>query len=134
MPPDQGAASPAREHLREVLRFIVVGVGAVSVDAAGYALLVRFLGPDPAKASSFIAGALFGFWLNRSWTFRSQGMPLVQLPVFSAVYATSFCANVGVNHLVLRLWPSALTPGFLAATATSTVMNFLGMKFLVFRR
>lgn len=118
---------------KQIFRFLIVGSGNVATDALSYSLMIPWMPVDAAKASSFVLGALFGFVLNRQWTFQSPGHPARQLPVYAVVYFTSFCANVGVNHALLRWFPGQFTIAFLIATLVSTGMNFMGMKFLVFR-
>ncbi|MDX2083962.1 MAG: GtrA family protein [Candidatus Melainabacteria bacterium] len=51
---------------------------------------------------------------------------------FMALYLFSLAANVAVNKCCIGLLSTGLWPAFLLATATSTILNFLGQKFWVF--
>jgi putative flippase GtrA len=56
----------------QLLRYLLVGATNTAITFATYALLVR-AGVPPVAASvvAFGAGAVNGYALNRSWTFRS---------------------------------------------------------------
>lgn len=124
---------------KQIGKFLVVGGTAAGIDFIVYALLVGFSGvPVPvAKAISFVAGAIFGFIANRSWTFHSRARIFKSSVFFGVVYLVSFFANVLTNSGVLWLFETqsqtAIAVAFIIATAMSATMNFIGMKFLVFR-
>lgn len=125
-----------RAQAGELLRFLVVGLSAVATDFAVYFLLVGFLPILPvhvAKAISFIAGAVLAFVLNRGFVFRANGEAKRQALPFIALYLVSLALNNGVNALLLA-HAVAKPIAWFFATATSTVSNFLGMKFIVFRK
>lgn len=120
---------------RAAMVFLVVGALTVLVDLLVYRLLVA-LGVEVhvAKGLSFIAGTVFAYFANRLVTFRAPGGPKV-FARFVALYAATLAANVGVNALALALLPATqfeLMLGFLAATAVSATLNFVGMRYLVF--
>jgi len=123
---------------RHVVGFLVAGILATTGDAVAYAALLTIgWTHDPAKAASFVVGALISFTLNRRFTFRSQGALHREAVAFSALYAVTFLLNVGVNHVGVALLVPSLdhlgsSLAFLAATAASTVANFLGQRLWVF--
>ncbi|HVP03132.1 MAG TPA: GtrA family protein [Solirubrobacteraceae bacterium] len=58
-------------ELRRFARFLLVGVSNTLIAIVLYGLLVSLaLDPVLASAAGFLAGALNGYRLNRSWTFR----------------------------------------------------------------
>jgi len=123
----------AKEQGAELGRFLVVGLSAVATDFAVYMGLSRILPIAVAKGASFAAGAVLSFVLNRLFVFRAKekGKVVKQAGAFVLLYATSLLLNMGVNAGALALGlPKALA--WLFATGTSTVTNFLGMKFIVF--
>lgn len=122
---------------REFPIFLIVGVLAVLVDFSVYRLAV-WAGVDIhlAKAAGFPSGTIFAYFANRLWTFGHvrpvQGSTLR----FALLYSTTLAVNVNINAIVLNGcagWIGAMQFAFLAATATSAALNFLGMKFFVFR-
>ena len=123
---------------RELAIFLIVGSSTVLIDFLTYRSLVwlHLLGIDMAKATSFIIGTVFAYFANRFWTFGHKrhvpGSPLR----FAILYTGTLGANVCVNALMLVLLANAaaaIQVAFLLATGVSASLNFLGMKFFVFR-
>ena len=143
----------------QIFRFLVVGVTATVADASVYFGLIdtgvadalhsalpdalHALVPgahDVGKSCSFLFGTLVSYVLNKRWTFESKEADPRQTAAFVALYASTFLLNVAVNHSVLALDPPEGVPrraveltAFLVATACSTVANFFGQKFWVFK-
>lgn len=127
---------------RELRRFLLAGGATVVVDSLTYASLLWVGAPVPiAKAVGFTTGATFAFVVNRFWTFASRQLARTneraRILAFSGLYLTTLALNVLLNSAVLAILPSS--PGtrvlaFLIATGASATMNFLGMKYQVFRR
>jgi putative flippase GtrA len=123
----------------QLLRFLLAGTATVLIDLAVYRL-VLFTGVTvgPAKSAGFIAGSVFAFLVNRSWTFARQNKshPVWEIMAFIAVYGATLLANVAVNSRVLSVLgrtEKGILIAFLAATGVSATLNFLGMKFIAFR-
>ena len=124
---------------RQVIRFLVVGFTTVAIDYISYRLLIPLgMGYAPAKAASFIIGTVFAYFANRFWTFgdpESHPAPGSVLR-FGVLYATTLLCNVATNGALLAVFsghPFAIQGAFVVATAISATLNFLGMKYLVFR-
>ncbi|MFO0669369.1 MAG: GtrA family protein [Polyangiaceae bacterium] len=127
-------AEVVKKQAAELGRFLVVGLSAVATDFAVYFALSA-LTPTPtsvAKAVSFAAGAFVSFVLNRGFVFRADGAAKQQAIPFTILYLVTLALNNGVNALVLS-WGFSRFIGWFVATGASTVGNFLGMKFVVFR-
>jgi len=124
----------------ELFRFLLVGGTTVLIDLAAYRLLMFVgLAVPVAKATGFLIGTFFAYFANRMWTFAvtNDGPSGGEVLRFAAVYGGSLVANVVVNGVMLAvLGRTELTiaVAFVIATATSALLNFLGMKFLVFIR
>ena len=124
---------------RQTLRFLVSGLAATGADFATYMGMVHLLfeggGPDTAKTLSYILGTTVAFLLNKFWTFESTQRSAREVISFIALYAMSWILNVGVNHVVLGVAGGAVMEivAFVMATGCSTVTNFIGQKFWVFR-
>jgi putative flippase GtrA len=115
----------------------VIGVSCVLVDLGIYRVLVVQLGlrVDIAKAISYWGGVIVGFVGNKFWTFRSQQKSLREPLSYFALYCVTMGANIGCNRAVLSiLGPNATGLAFVFATGVTTCLNFIGMRFLVFRR
>lgn len=125
------------ETLKQVLRFLVVGSTSVAVDFAVYRLILSggLLPRDIAKAASYLAGVVVGFFGNKWWTFESARRSAAEPVSYLALYAATLVVNVACNRAALALLgESGGTWAFLFATGVTTVLNFLGMKLVTFRR
>jgi len=123
---------------RELSVFLVVGTLTVLVDFSTYRglLLLGITSIEFAKAAGSIAGTLFAYFANRFWTFGHTSHHPNNVWRFAALYATTLGANVLVNSLALKLLANAagaIQLAFLLATSVSASLNFVGMKYFVFK-
>lgn len=123
---------------RELAIFLIVGASTVFVDFICYLGLTEFqvMEVDLAKATGYLVGTLFAYFANRFWTFGHKPHVPGSAWRFSALYASTLGANVLINSLALRLLDdvaAAFQLAFLLATGVSAGLNFLGMKFFVFK-
>ena len=119
--------------IREISKFLVGGGSAVVVDFLIYMMLKQTIDLSVAKAVSYVAGAFVGFLINKNWTFESKGFSFGEIGKYIILYALSASANTVVNRFMLLIFPVTVF-AFLCATGTSTIMNYLGQKFFVFRK
>jgi len=134
-------ARERRETLKQIRRFLVIGVLSVLVDLAVYLVLTRWgLSTHVAKGVSYVSGMVVGFLGNKFWTFESARRSIAEPITYVMLYATTLLVNVAVNAAVLALCAPILSPrwnrgwAFLVATGVTTVLNFLGMRFVTFFR
>lgn len=118
---------------KEMKMFLVAGFSAVATDMSTYYLLFNFLGHSPAKAISFISGSVVAYILNKYLTFEQKRKSYSEVLRFGMLYITTLGVNVAVNILSLTLLSGWVFTAFLLATGASTVLNFLGQKFWVFK-
>ncbi|NOU87918.1 GtrA family protein [Paenibacillus sp. LMG 31460] len=118
----------------QAYRFIIVGLLSVLIDSSSYFILKAFVQPSLAKGISFCLGTILAYLLNKQWTFEEKEHQKVKIIKFVFLYLFSLSANVLVNKMSLLLFPEAYIFSFLAATGTSTVLNFIGQKWWVFRK
>ncbi len=119
---------------KELLRFLVGGGSAVVTDYILYNLFSSAgLGLSASKAISFVCGAGVGFVINKLWTFESKEFSKAEIFRYILLYAVTATVNTLVNKAVLSIFHIKLI-AFLGATAVSTVLNFLGQKFYVFKK
>lgn len=120
-------------EIEEILKFLVGGGSAVIIDAIMYMILKQQIDLSIAKALSYISGAAVGFIINKLWTFGSKQSWGSEVIKYISLYAFSAVANTLVNRGVLYLTQGTLL-AFLCATGLSTIINFLGQKFIVFKK
>lgn len=123
---------------RQLAKFAVVGAATVAVDFLIYRSLLHFdfATTNVAKAAGFVAGLVFAYFANRFCTFASHTQAPGSVRRFLALYILTLMLNVAVNAAVLRQLHDirfAIQYAFLAATGMSACLNFLGMKYFVFK-
>jgi len=123
---------------REIARFLIVGILTVLIDFLSYRGLVGsgLMALDAAKALGFIVGTLFSYFANRFFTFGHKSHMPGSVRRFALLYVATLGVNVLINSLALKVLGNivvAFQLAFLIATGVSSCLNFLGMKFLVFK-
>lgn len=123
--------------IKEIKRFLVAGFTAVGTDLACYYLLLNFLTHSPAKAISFLCGTIVAYLINKFWTFEQYNKSYSEIVKFAILYSSTLAVNVLSNKVVLVSCPNfeqRTILAFLIATGISTILNFIGQKFWVFRK
>ena len=121
----------------QVGRFLIVGITTVLIDFVIYILLLFFdFETDLSKAVSFSGGAIFAYFANRGYTFKSQRKGLLSFALFSTLYILTLGVNVSMNELILSVFGKTqlfIIFAFIVATGLSAAINYIGMKYIIFR-
>ena len=123
-------------HQNEIFKFLLVGGCAVLIDGVIYFLLsdvFQITSPENAKRYSFIAGAIWAYGMNKYFTFKKPEASLGEPILFCLIYLVGWIANGWVHDLIYPKTPFPII-AFIAATAVSTINNFIGQKWIVFRK
>jgi putative flippase GtrA len=118
--------------------FLIIGLVTVFIDYLTYQSLIFFFSNTSiAKSISFVFGTVFSFLANRKITFNVKSNFFRHLIKFSILYFTSMMSNVFVNSISLGLFHNTnwkLQISFIFATIISATINFLGMRYFVFKQ
>ena len=122
----------------QLFRFFLVGLMTVFIDYLFYKMLLNyfFLDPSISKGSSFIIGALFAFFVNRSWTFNNNQKYTKTIFNFFILYILTLYINIESNNFFLIIFNSfdfQIEAAFIIATSISAFLNFIGMKCFIFK-
>jgi len=117
---------------KELKRFLIAGSSAVGTDFVTYFAMLNFLYHDIAKILSFIMGTIVAFVVNKYWTFERYEKNYKQIFQFTILYSITLFVNVMVNRLILDFAEFTFL-AFLIATGASTILNFVGQKWWVFK-
>jgi putative flippase GtrA len=70
--------------------------------------------------------------INKYWTFEKHETSCKEMIQFGMLYSLTLGANVMINKMILG-YTSLVFLAFLVATGVSTVLNFIGQKWWVFK-
>jgi putative flippase GtrA len=123
---------------RELVVFLLVGSLTVLIDFLSYMGLVwnSLLQVNGAKTVGFFTGTLFAYYANRYWTFAKTEHAAGSCWRFVILYASTLGVNVISNSIALTAMSAsklAMPVAFIFATGLSATLNFIGMKFFVFK-
>lgn len=120
-----------------MLRFVFVGGLAVAIDFVVYFSLLHsasFIPISVSKAISYVFGAIVSFVGHRKFVFSATDSHVRhQILPFVVLYFGSLVSNNIANHLILFLTQIKILAWFIAI-CTSTTINFLGLKLVVFKK
>ncbi len=121
--------------LNKLVRFALVGVVGTGLDLTVFslALLLEF-GPAVSRATGYLFGTLWAFFLNRKWVFNSQ-TSLSRFIPFSLSYLFSgfivvFIQSLGPEGTEFN---GGVFLAFGISVAIGALINFLLLRYLVFR-
>lgn len=117
---------------REIYRFLIAGISAVSTDLLVYYSLLNLLTIELSKGLSFIAGSVVAFTVNKYWTFNKPKKSYKEIIQFGILYSLTLGINIITNEIMLY-YTSLILLSFLIATGFSALLNFVGQKMWVFK-
>lgn len=128
--------------VNELFFFIIAGIFATITDFIVYTTLHSYMLYSYAKTFSFLSGSLVAYLLNKFITFKSLKRSISEMIRFVILYLSTLVANVTINSFCIYIITNKATHlishplifAFLFATSVSTILNFLGQKFFVFKK
>ena len=123
------------QKYKQIIRFVIVGVCSTLVNFFVYLILYKIT----AKISlsvyvGYCTGLLISYAFGKKWVFRLSGnLKLLNKILFFLTYITggiimtlltTFLENIGLNHKF----------AWLIGISYAVINNFLGSKFLVFKK
>ena len=91
-----------------------------------------------ANGLAYLSGMFYGFFANKRLTFRNRRNASVrQVSRYILLHGVTLAINIAVNSFMLSIYhnaPEGLLMSFLTAISISTVLNFIGLKYWVFKR
>ncbi len=116
-------------------RYGIVAGGSAAADWAIFvALTVAGFSHLPSQMVARIAGGVFSFFANKTWTFdaRSHGHLTVQGRRFLLLYAFSYVLAVGILYLMVDILDVTPYVGKAVSDVSCFIVNFVIMRGYVF--
>lgn len=136
-PKDWACMFEGRLFSKEFVRFVVVGTVSTVLNYLLFVVLFKFVGIHYVVSSiaGYIAGHIFGYNLNRAWTFSSVIASRVKEYSFYALLNLfSLVLNIATLHVLVTVFSLNPLVANVFAIGTSTISNFLGCKCFVFNK
>ncbi len=116
--------------MNRLIKFAVTGIAGTILDFLAFNLVLLLSGnPVISRGVGYVFGTLWAFFVNRSWVFNSKN-GISSLVPFLLLYGSSGLVAVAIQSLLAT---SGIFLAYLISLLVASVMNFLGMRFLVFR-
>jgi putative flippase GtrA len=118
----------------QVIKFLTVGIICTILNYICFLIFLRFLGVNFLLASScgYIIGLLFGYSLNRAWTFQSIENSLTHKFKYLFTYLFSLAVGLIFLQILVKNYGVATEIANICVILITTLLNFLGTKFWVF--
>ena len=122
---------------KQLKYFLIIGLITVLIDYSTYQSMIFFeFNIGISKSIGFVLGTIFSFVTNRNITFNIKNNFFEHLIKFSLLYFSSMMCNVFINNMSLWLLTNSVKKvqiSFIFATFISATINFVGMKYYVFK-
>lgn len=124
------------DELKRIGKFTLTGVGNTIVDYAIYSLLAVFLGVNVyfAQCCGYAAGMLNSYFINRSWTFKTNHR-FFSLQMVKFIAANLITLVLSMLLLKLFLDFAGMSPllAKLPTVCITIVVNFILSRYWAFR-
>jgi dolichol-phosphate mannosyltransferase len=134
---------PLRTHVRQFIKFAIVGGSGVLVNLAVFNLTLLVWHPAHgvghhtaeylANALGFVVSVVTNYYLNRRWTFRSTDRVATQFPKFLTVSLAAYGLNLIIFTLCLHKLGLGPNPSQLVAIVIVMPFNFIVNKLWSFK-
>jgi putative flippase GtrA len=122
---------------KHFFKFLIVGGASTIINYGIFFVLYNYfqINYQLSSAIGYIVGALFGFFFNKYWTYESDSKQYhKEMLKYFLVYTVSLFMGLGLlRFLVVVLHLSPLIANVVTIGCT-TITNFLGTKFIIFKK
>ena len=120
----------------QFFKFVTVGILSTSLNYSCFYVLFSFFSLNYmlSSATGYLFGVFVGFIFNKGWTFQYQIITVKEPLQYITVY--TFSLLLGLAFLRLLVSKLNIPPEIanVATIALTTITNFSGLKFWVFRK
>jgi len=121
--------------MNEITKFLIVG-GITTCFNYGVFYILLIIGINYIISSSigYVSGILIGYFANRAWAFNYQlGHSIKLITNYLMLYISTLLINIFLLWYMVEFIDINVLIANIIAIAISTLLNFLGLKFIVFK-
>lgn len=126
-----------RKIVTQFIRFSIVGLLSVALAYIIYKLLLTAqFGSGFSYAIAYGSAMLLSFSLNRKWSFQYNGEYFQTSLRFLIIHASSYLGSIAIQQLMIAIVPSnnyLYEIAFFTAISFSTLINFFGSRFFIYK-
>lgn len=123
------------KYIIELKNFIFIGIISTIIN---YSIYFLFLELNVFYLYSgivgFLSGSIFSFYFNRNITFKSEINPLKGLMIYFIIQIFSLMGHSLFQFISVHLFEVREIFSQLFGIICSTIVNFLSMKFILFKK
>jgi putative flippase GtrA len=125
---------PPRKEQLQFLKFVIVGGTNTAITYGIYLLLLSGgLHHQWALAGDYALGIVYGYLLNRYWTFRSQGKPANSIAKYCLTYGGMWAINFVLLMLFVDMFKWRSDLGQIPAMGISVIAVYFLQRSWVFK-
>lgn len=122
------------DDYKHIALYLLIGGLSVAIDWSLFVSLKLLLGDLYAKFISYLAGAANSYFLNRNYTFGSSREHRKAIAKFLLLYLMSAIFNISIFSLLSEIFGvTYLELIFVTSVILCIVLNYLGMRYFVFK-
>jgi len=122
-----------KKTLKEIYRFIFVGIGSNIINYLIYSFLYLFSGEILISSYfGYLCGMFFSYFLGREWVFRFQSSRYKTLVKFILLHLTSMFVMGEMIYLLIITYDLIYYLAWFISTTIIAFSNFLVLKYYVF--
>ena len=120
----------------QFFKFIVIGILSTLVNYSLFYILYNFASMNYILAASlgFIFGVFFGYKFNKNWTFDVTEKNENFIKKYCIVYIISLLAGLGLLYLLVECLNFIAEIANIFMIGFTTCLNFVGIKYWVFKK
>lgn len=124
------------KSIAQLRRFVITGAIGTIISYSIFIFCIRVLGIHYIAANiiSFCVGVTFGYNCNKRWSFAGPHHKENHLLEYLAVYLTSLGLSICILKITVDYMGIIPEIAYIISLCFTTGVNFLGIKYLVFKK
>lgn len=120
----------------QLKRFLIIGAGSTVISYTIFVISVRLLSLHYLIANifAFVVSVCFSYNCNKRWSFGGAHHKQSHLVEYLGVYLTSLAASAIILRITIDFLGIIPEISFVISLCFTTCINFLGIKFIVFKK
>lgn len=124
------------KSITQLRRFLITGTIATTISYSIFSLCLRVFGLHYIISNiiAFCISMIFGYNCNKRWSFGGDHSKSTHIPEYLAVYFSALAISTIILKVAIDFFGIIPEIAFLMSLCVTTCTNFLGIKFLVFKK